>query len=108
MKNQQIRYFLAVCDELNFTRAAFRCGITQPTLSMGLRRMEQSLGGNLFIRTPEVRLTPLAEQLRPILAEVDRLLTKVELLCVGAAKIKVAATRSKFTRMPPVSKDKAA
>jgi DNA-binding transcriptional LysR family regulator len=108
MKNQQIRYFLAVCDELNFTRAALRCGISQPTLSMGIRRMEQRLGGNLFIRTPEVRLTPLAEQLRPIFAEVDRLLAKAELLCLGVAKTQFAARRSKFTRMPPVSKDKAA
>ena len=107
MKNQQIRYFLAVCDELNFTRAALRCGITQPTLSLGLRRMEQRLGGDLFIRTPEVRLTPLAKQLRPILEEVDRLFAKAEQLCLGAAKIKLETRRRRFERMPAVSKVKA-
>jgi|SRR5665213_1778980 len=108
MKNQQIRYFLAVCDGLNFTHAALRCGISQPTLSMGIKRLEQVVGGDLFIRTPEVRLTPLAEQLRPISAKVDRLLAKAERLFLGTAKIKAAATRSKFTRIPSVSKEKAA
>jgi DNA-binding transcriptional LysR family regulator len=101
MKYQQIRYFLAVCDELNFTHAALKCEISQPTLSMGIKRLEQACGGDLFIRTPEVRLTLLAEQLRPILAEVDSLLAKAELFFLGAAKTRAVAKRRRFPGVKP-------
>jgi DNA-binding transcriptional LysR family regulator len=60
----QIRYFLALCDELNFTRAAKRCKVSQPSLSNGIRTLERELGGLLFWRAP-MALTPLGKRLRP-------------------------------------------
>jgi LysR family transcriptional regulator, hydrogen peroxide-inducible genes activator len=60
----QIRYFLALCDERSFTRAAKRCRVSQPSLSNGIRALERELGGLLFWRAPTA-LTPLGKRLRP-------------------------------------------
>jgi DNA-binding transcriptional LysR family regulator len=46
----QIRYFLAAAETLNFTRAAERCAVTQPTLTKAIKKLEQDLGGPLFRR----------------------------------------------------------
>lgn len=46
-----LRYFLAVIDHGNFTRAAESCNVTQPTLSIGIARLEQLVGSPLFNRT---------------------------------------------------------
>lgn len=46
-----LRYFLAVIDHGNFTRAAENCHVTQPTLSLGIARLEQIVGQPLFHRT---------------------------------------------------------
>jgi DNA-binding transcriptional LysR family regulator len=86
MEIHQIRYFLAVCAELNFTNAARRCGIAQATLSLSIKRMERAIGGSLFLRKPKIQLTPPSEQLRPILAEIDGLLAQAESLYVGVTK----------------------
>src|SRR5499427_7846617 len=59
MQMQQIRYFLALCEERNFTRAAKRCGVSQPSLTNAIIALEQELGGTLFQRKPLVALTVL-------------------------------------------------
>ena len=46
-----LRYFLAVIDSGNFSRAAAACNVTQPTLSVGIAKLEKSLGRPLFVRT---------------------------------------------------------
>jgi DNA-binding transcriptional LysR family regulator len=46
-----LRYFLAVVDTGNFSRAAAACNVSQPTLSVGIARLEASLGRTLFNRT---------------------------------------------------------
>jgi LysR family transcriptional regulator, hydrogen peroxide-inducible genes activator len=48
MQMQQIHYFLALCEELNFTRAARRCGISQPTLTTAVSALERELGERCF------------------------------------------------------------
>jgi DNA-binding transcriptional LysR family regulator len=68
----QIRYFLALCDEGNFTRAAKRCGVAQPSLTNAIRALEDSLGGRLFVRKPQVRLSPFGQMLRPHLELIWR------------------------------------
>ncbi len=57
-----IRYFSVVSETLNFTRASEKLGITQPTLSYAIKRLENELGGELFIRLKNgVRHTELGE-----------------------------------------------
>ncbi len=46
-----LRYFLAVMDEGNFTRAAAHCRVSQPTLSVGIAKLESMVGTPLFNRT---------------------------------------------------------
>src|SRR5262249_19939044 len=50
MEMHQIRYFLAVAAELNFTRASEKCNVTQPSLTRAIRLLEEELGGQLFHR----------------------------------------------------------
>lgn len=46
-----IRYFLAVVDQGNFSRAAAHCNVSQPTLSVGIAKLERTLGSALFLRS---------------------------------------------------------
>jgi LysR family transcriptional regulator, hydrogen peroxide-inducible genes activator len=65
MQMQQISYFLALCEERSFTRAAKRCGISQPSLTNAIMALEQELGGALFQRKPIVALTVLGDAVHP-------------------------------------------
>lgn len=76
MELRQLRYLVAVADELSFTRAAQRANVAQPALSRQLKKLEQELGVPLVDRTTRrVSLTDqgadLVERARRILAEVE-------------------------------------
>jgi DNA-binding transcriptional LysR family regulator len=73
MKLQQVQYFLALCEEKHFTRAAKRCGVSQPSLSNAIKQLEQELGGQLFHRGPvNSPLSELGQAVRPHLAKLDQ------------------------------------
>jgi DNA-binding transcriptional LysR family regulator len=79
---RHLRYFLAVAEELNFSRAAERLHIAQPALSAQIRSLETQLGTELFSRTTrKVDLTPAGELLladaRAIVERADRAVAKV-------------------------------
>ncbi|WP_404476868.1 LysR family transcriptional regulator [Novosphingobium sp. BL-52-GroH] len=55
----QLRYFLAIVDNGNFSRAAAQCNVSQPTLSVGIAKLERAIGAKLFLRSSQrVQLTP--------------------------------------------------
>lgn len=65
MDFNQVRYFVALADTLNFTRAAERCFISQPALTQLIKRLEGELGGPLFERQGRLNgLTQLGTELR--------------------------------------------
>lgn len=85
---RDLRYFAAVAEELNFTRAAQRLFVSQPALSKQIRALEQQLGAPLFARTGRsVHLTPVGEVLLPharrVLAAWDAARADVELAKAG-------------------------
>ncbi len=71
MEIHQIKYFSALCETLNFTRAAERCNVTQPSLTRAIKQLEDELGGPLFHRErANTHLTELGRLMRPHLAQV--------------------------------------
>jgi LysR family transcriptional regulator, hydrogen peroxide-inducible genes activator len=73
MEMHQIRYFLAVCEELNFTRAAEKCHVAQPSLTRAIKLLEDELGGPLFHRErARTHLSELGRVMRPYLEETYR------------------------------------
>jgi hypothetical protein len=73
MKMQHVRYFLALCEERNFTRAAKRCGVSQPSLTNAIKRLEHTLGGPLFHRDRgNIELTELGRGVKPYLKQLNQ------------------------------------
>lgn len=70
MELHQIRYFLALSEELNFTRAAERCGVSQPSLTRAIKRLEDELGTQLVRRERNrTHLTELGHKIKPRLEQ---------------------------------------
>jgi DNA-binding transcriptional LysR family regulator len=90
MEIRRLRYFVAVAEELSFTRAAERLHIAQPPLSVQIRALEQEVGARLFDRDQRhVLLTQagkhLLERARAILASVEA--AKAEVRCAALGEI---------------------
>ncbi len=73
MEMNQIRYFLAVCKHRNFTHAAQASNVSQPSLTAAIKKLENELGGQLFLRDRAgCRLTQLGSLVQPRLERVQR------------------------------------
>jgi LysR family hydrogen peroxide-inducible transcriptional activator len=79
MEFHQLRYFCAVAKAANFTRAAEQLGISQPSLSQQIARLEKKIGAPLFVRLGRtVRLTPYGEVLLPRALEILKEISETE------------------------------
>jgi len=81
MEMQQIRYFLAVCDQGTITHAAQLTYISQPSLTQAIKKLEEEMGGALFTRTRSgCELTPLGRMVESKLRKIykDLQATKAE------------------------------
>lgn len=78
MEFHQIGYFINLAETLNFTVAARRSGVSQPTLTRAIRRLEEDLGGLLIYRDGKnSRLTPLGAEVATEFRRVDLALRNV-------------------------------
>lgn len=100
MDFRQLRYFLAVSEELSFSRAAERCFISQSAISHQITRLEKELGTSLFERsTRVVRITPAGSRLVPIAQQVLTLEAKAYAVAREPRnRIRIAANMSFVNR----------
>ncbi len=104
---RQIRYFIAICEEGNMSRAAARLFVAQPSLSEQIRKLEQELRLPLFVRLPRrLVLTPAGEAFRihaaRILEEVDLVQTRIdEVSAQSGQKIRVGVLPTLGSRLFP-------
>ena len=94
MHTRQIVYFLALCEELHFTRAAKRCGVAQPSLTNAIRALEREFGVALFERKPKPRLSEFGQVVRP---DLERVLAHAARALARARR----ASRHRVTRRRP-------
>ncbi len=89
MELRHLRYFLAVAETLNFSRAAVRVRVAQPALSRQIRDLEEEMGVKLFRRsTTHVELTEagnyFCQQAAKIVSQVELAITGAQQLAKGA------------------------
>jgi hypothetical protein len=99
---RHVRYFLAVAEELNFTRAAERLHIAQPPLSAAIRQLEEQLGVALLHRTSrQVVLTPAGR----LLTELGRdLLNRAEAVFAEVREVERAPTGKLTVGVSPTAR----
>jgi len=91
MEMHQVRYFLAVARELNFTRAADECNVSQPSLTRAIQKLEEELGGPLFRRErSRTHLTDLGRLMLPHLERTFEAAEAAKLLAKGVGRSEVA------------------
>jgi DNA-binding transcriptional LysR family regulator len=104
---RHLRYFIAVAEELNFSRAAERLHMAQPPLSVAIRQLEQELGATLLERTTrDVRLTEAGRAFldgaHATLAELDRSIVEARRASCGeVGRLRVAFSwGARFVTLP--------
>ncbi len=80
----ELRYIVAVAQERHFGRAADRCCISQPALSLAIQKLEEELSATIFERRKnKITLTPLGEQ---IVHQAQRVLEEADQIKILAAQ----------------------
>lgn len=93
MELQQIRYFLAVHRHGGFSRAAADCDVSQPALTLAVKKLEGEVGGELFHREGKrLVLTPLGRLIQPALEQA----------VVGAQSARKLAENFKLLKEAPL------
>jgi DNA-binding transcriptional LysR family regulator len=118
MEMQQVRYFVALAQTLNFTRAAEQCNVSQPALTRAIQQLEAELGGPLFHRERgNTHLSELGRMMQPYLsgvmeqtraakesakalAKLDRAVLKIGAMCTISAGL-VADLVARFSAQHP-------
>lgn len=109
MELRQLRYFVAVAEELHFRRAAARLHISQPPLSQQIAALEQELGVRLLERSRRrVELTPAGEAFlrdaRATLAELDVAVSTARAIDAGQeGRLRVAFVGSALLSIVPAA-----
>ncbi|MFF7101305.1 LysR substrate-binding domain-containing protein [Streptomyces nigra] len=97
---RHLRALCAIADTGSLHRAARQLGVAQPSLSTQLRRIEQELGGELFLRARTgCRPTPLGRlvlsRARPLVSDMRALVAEARAAAMGGAALRVGSTASK-------------
>lgn len=87
MDINQIKYFLNLADTLNFTEAARRSGVSQPSLTKSIRKLEDELGGPLLYRDgKDSRITALGREIQTAFMRIDAGLMNVKELAENSVR----------------------
>ncbi len=104
MEMHQVRYFVALTETLNFTRAAERCNVSQPSLTRAIRLLEDEMGGPLFNRERnQTHLTELGRTTEPHLRELLRQAQAARLRARDFAQLRAASLKLGVTRSVPLA-----
>jgi LysR family transcriptional regulator, hydrogen peroxide-inducible genes activator len=78
MQLRELQYIVAIAQEKSFVRAAGRCFVSQPALSIAVKNIEEELGVSLFERSKaQVTITPIGQK---IVAQAQRVLNETQVL----------------------------
>jgi LysR family hydrogen peroxide-inducible transcriptional activator len=94
MTLNELRYIVTLAQEQHFGRAAERCFVSQPTLSIAVKKLEEELGTPLFERSKSrVQTTPLG----------DKIIAQAQLVLEQTARIKEIASEGKGQLISPLN-----
>jgi DNA-binding transcriptional LysR family regulator len=103
-----VRYFLALCETLNFSRAAGTCNVSQPDLTRAVRKLEEEPGGLLLRR--EHLLTHLTDFGRLVRPHLEQMMAEAEAAkstatggaaaCLGGRAPTVTSSSAEATGLP--------
>ena len=92
MTLSELKFIVAVAKEKNFRRAADKCFVSQPALSLAIKKLEDELNVSLFERSrTEVKITPLGQKV------VDQAIVVLDEAAVESSTVTLSAvTSSRF------------